>query len=79
MLFRETVAVYYENRMKHTNTLCVQNAEFSYVKATTGLQRVSKQNVLYKKCDFIIKRILVESKRHKVARKRLVKLGGNVG
>jgi hypothetical protein len=27
-LFRENIAVYCENRMKHTSTLCVQNAEF---------------------------------------------------
>jgi hypothetical protein len=27
MLFRETVAVYSENHMEHTNTLCGQNAE----------------------------------------------------
>jgi hypothetical protein len=31
MLFWETVAVYCENRMKQTNTLCEQNAEFWYV------------------------------------------------
>jgi hypothetical protein len=28
MQFRETVAVYCENHMKHTNALCGQNAEF---------------------------------------------------
>jgi hypothetical protein len=33
MLFRETVAVYCENRTEHTDTLCGQNAEFYYVKA----------------------------------------------
>jgi hypothetical protein len=33
MLFRETVAVYYENHTEHTNTLCGQNVEFWYVKA----------------------------------------------
>jgi hypothetical protein len=33
MLFRETVAVYCENHMEHTDTLCGQNAEFWYVKA----------------------------------------------
>jgi hypothetical protein len=27
MLFRETVAVFCENRTEHTNTLCGQNAE----------------------------------------------------
>jgi hypothetical protein len=27
MLFEETVAVYCENHMEHTNTLCGQNAE----------------------------------------------------
>jgi hypothetical protein len=32
MLFKETVAVYCENRTEHTNTLCGQNAEFKYVK-----------------------------------------------
>jgi hypothetical protein len=33
MLLGETVAVYYENHTKHTNTLCGHNAEFYYVKA----------------------------------------------
>jgi hypothetical protein len=33
MLFRETVAVYCENRTEHTNTLRGQNAE--YVKASS--------------------------------------------
>jgi hypothetical protein len=33
MLFRETVAVYCENHMEHTDTLCGQNAEFECVKA----------------------------------------------
>jgi hypothetical protein len=33
MLFRETVAVYYENHTEHINTLCGQNAGFLYVKA----------------------------------------------
>jgi hypothetical protein len=33
MLFRETVAVYCENRTEHTDTLCGQNAGFCYVKA----------------------------------------------
>jgi hypothetical protein len=28
MLFGETVDVYYENHTGHTDTLCVQNAEF---------------------------------------------------
>jgi hypothetical protein len=32
-LFRKTVAVYCENHMEHTNTLCGQNAGFWYVKA----------------------------------------------
>jgi hypothetical protein len=27
MLFKETIAVYCENRTEHTNTLCVQSAE----------------------------------------------------
>jgi hypothetical protein len=27
-LFKETIAVYCENNMEHTNTLCGQNAEF---------------------------------------------------
>jgi hypothetical protein len=33
MLFRETVTVYCENHMEHTNTLCGQKAEFYYVTA----------------------------------------------
>jgi hypothetical protein len=33
MLFRETIAVYYETYMKHTNTLYGQKAEFQCVKA----------------------------------------------
>jgi hypothetical protein len=33
MLFRETVAVCYENRTEHTDILCGQNAGFCYVKA----------------------------------------------
>jgi hypothetical protein len=32
MLFRETVAVYWQNNKVQTNTLCGQNAEFCYVK-----------------------------------------------
>jgi hypothetical protein len=32
MLFRDTVAVYCKDRMEHTNTLCVQNAEFCVLK-----------------------------------------------
>jgi hypothetical protein len=32
MLFRETVALDCELHMEHTNTLCVQNAEFECVK-----------------------------------------------
>jgi hypothetical protein len=28
MLFRETVAVYCENHMEHTDTLCGQNTEY---------------------------------------------------
>jgi hypothetical protein len=31
MLFRETVAVYWENRTEHTDTLCGQNAQFSNI------------------------------------------------
>jgi hypothetical protein len=31
-LFREIIAVYYENHMKHMNTLCCQNAELLLVK-----------------------------------------------
>jgi hypothetical protein len=34
MLFRETVAVYCENHKEHTETLCGQNAEVYYVKAS---------------------------------------------
>jgi hypothetical protein len=33
MLFGETVAVYFENRIEHTDTLCGENVEFWYVKA----------------------------------------------
>jgi hypothetical protein len=33
MPFREAVAVYCENDTEHTNTHCLQNAEFQYVKA----------------------------------------------
>jgi hypothetical protein len=33
MLLREIVVVYYENDMKHKNTLCGQNVEFLYVNA----------------------------------------------
>jgi hypothetical protein len=33
MLFWETMSVYCENDMKHTDALCVQNAEFLWVKA----------------------------------------------
>jgi hypothetical protein len=33
MLFKETVAVYCENRTEHINTLCGENTEFSYVEA----------------------------------------------
>jgi hypothetical protein len=32
MLFRETIAVYRENGMKHTDALSEQNAEFSTLK-----------------------------------------------
>jgi hypothetical protein len=32
MLFREAVAVYCENHMEHTNTLCGENAEFNMLK-----------------------------------------------
>jgi hypothetical protein len=32
MLFRETVAVYCENQMEHTNTLFGKNTDFYYVK-----------------------------------------------
>jgi hypothetical protein len=32
MLFGETVVVYCENHMEHTNTFCGQNVEFWYVK-----------------------------------------------
>jgi hypothetical protein len=31
MLFKETVAVYCENRTEHTNTLCGQNADFPLI------------------------------------------------
>jgi hypothetical protein len=32
MLFSEITAFYYQNHMKHTNTLFGQNAEFEYIK-----------------------------------------------
>jgi hypothetical protein len=32
-LFTETIGAYCENHMKYTTTLCMQNAEFKYVKA----------------------------------------------
>jgi hypothetical protein len=32
MLIKETVSVYCENHMDHTNTLCGQNAEFIMLK-----------------------------------------------
>jgi hypothetical protein len=32
MLFGETVVVYCENHVEHTNTLCVQNAETLYIR-----------------------------------------------
>jgi hypothetical protein len=42
MVFKETIAVYFENHKKHTNTLCEQNAELRSLKqvvhiVTTGL------------------------------------------
>jgi hypothetical protein len=36
MLLREIVAVYCENRTEHINTLCGQNAEFSYLEVRTS-------------------------------------------
>jgi hypothetical protein len=33
MLFRETVAVYFENHTEHIDALCGQKEEFRYVKA----------------------------------------------
>jgi hypothetical protein len=45
MLLRETVAVYCENHMEHTDTLCEQNAEFLHAEAggTYGYLTVSMQ------------------------------------
>jgi hypothetical protein len=34
MLFRKIADVYCENHMEYRDTLCGQNAEFSYVKAS---------------------------------------------
>jgi hypothetical protein len=53
MLFSETVAVYCKNYMKHTNTLCGQNAEFYYLKkvvhiATIGFYRVKSSSIIMK-------------------------------
>jgi hypothetical protein len=39
MLFGETVAVYCENHMEHTNTLCGQNVEFWYVNANVYISK----------------------------------------
>jgi hypothetical protein len=39
MLFRDTVAVYCENRTEHTDTLCGQNTEFWDIKADGGTYR----------------------------------------
>jgi hypothetical protein len=38
LVFREIIAVYSENHMKHANTLCGQNAEVSFVTAS-GIYR----------------------------------------
>jgi hypothetical protein len=43
MLFREVIAVYFENRMKPTNTLCGENAELVIVKA--GGTYISQQTL----------------------------------
>jgi hypothetical protein len=32
MLFREIIAIYYENHMKHTNTLRERSAQFSMLR-----------------------------------------------
>jgi hypothetical protein len=32
MLFKEIIAVYCENQMKHSDTRCVQNSEFTLLK-----------------------------------------------
>jgi hypothetical protein len=42
MLFGETVAVYCETHMEHTNTLCGQNAEALYIR----IQLVPHRNTL---------------------------------
>jgi hypothetical protein len=47
MLFRETVAVYYDNHTKHTIILRVQNAEIFNVKPDVRtIQRASKVQLL---------------------------------
>jgi hypothetical protein len=46
MLFRETVAVYCENHMEHTDTLCGQNAEFWYVKRVVHIVTVSLKSII---------------------------------
>jgi hypothetical protein len=45
MLFRETVAVYCENHMEHTDTLCWQNAEFGVLKQVVHIVTTGPSNV----------------------------------
>jgi hypothetical protein len=58
MLFREIIAVYCENHMKHTNTLRGQNAEFYYVKAG-GIHVYSNHSVLKELEMFYTNRIFI--------------------
>jgi hypothetical protein len=57
MLFGETVAVYCENHMKHTNTLCGQNPEFWCVKAC-GTYINHSLVYIFRKANFIENRFM---------------------
>jgi hypothetical protein len=41
MVFWETVTIYCENHMEHTNTFCGQNAEFIMLKHVVYIQTVT--------------------------------------
>jgi hypothetical protein len=48
MQFREIIAVYCENRMKHTSTLFEQNVQFQYVKSRgTNSKRWALQGSIF--------------------------------
>jgi hypothetical protein len=56
MLFRETVAVYFENHTEHTDTLCGPNEEFYYVKAggTYSYRCSLKSEICYKQFGIFV-------------------------